>query len=475
MLDYEVLATILKDPNAAEVFKENILDGAVGQINNSYGVYQLYKNAINCYEKVGQVDFEIFGQWLEQFPELYEKIGGKEAYKELVAELEPIEPSKPLALAKLANNNFNRLVALKQLDQLKNAILSDQSTDEEIEAASSDLQEKVRSTKKKREEIAFRTALTIADESDDLFETVPFIPTPFKALNEALGYDKEAGGVMRGNIYSIVATSGRGKSSLAKSMTNHWLDEGYKVLFINFEEARAHWERVLMTQVTKHNAYKAHDKTSGELSKILETFKSKMYEWGNRFMVRHDPDSLYYEDLEAWLRDLYDNQEDDRPDIVVIDTIQSLFTKSGGKARWSEFEQIMVRLEKLAKDMDAVFILTAQQNSNSLRENRTDINQSDIAGGVTIVQKSSVVMVLIPMQTEIDLDSYGSDSITPIMEIHIPKNRITGTQSNNSHPLVIYDDDLKLYLDYDMAQAVSSISPNNLLESFASIDPTLGV
>lgn len=475
MIDYDVLATVLKDPDAPAIFKENIIDGAVGKINQAYGVYQLYKNAINCYETLGQVDFETFGKWLEQFPELYEKIGGKEAYAELVTELEPIDPSNPITLSKLVNNNYNRLIALRKIDNLRDTLMSDQSTDEDIDAASSDLQEKIRSAKKKRERISFRTALTIAQESDDLFDTVPFIPTQFKSLNRALGYDKDVGGVMRGNIYSVVATSGRGKSSLVKAMCNNWLDTGYKVLFVNFEEARDHWERVLMTQVTGHNAYKAHEKSSAELSSILEQFKSKMNEWGTRFMVRHDPDSLYFEDLEGWLRDLYDNQEQDRPDIVVIDTIQSLFTKSGGRARWGEFEQIMVRLEKLAKDMNAVFIITAQQNSNSLRENRSEINQSDIAGGVTIVQKSSVVMVLMPMQTEIDLDSYGSDGITPIMEIHIPKNRITGTQSNNNPPLVIYDDDLKLYLDYDISQAVSNSSQHNTLETYDSIDPTLGI
>lgn len=475
MIDYDVLATLLKDPEAAPVFHEIIIDGAVGKVNHAYGVYQLYQNAIKCYETTGEVNFKIFEQWLQQFPELYDKIGGKEAYKELAGELELIAPSNPVSLAKLVNNNFSRQVALLKVEGLKQILSSDQATDEEIEAASAELQDKVRGVKK-REEIHFRTALTIANEADELFDTVPFIPTQYKALNRALGYDKDIGGVMRGNIYSVVATSGRGKSSFVKSLCNNWLDNGLKVLFVNFEEARDHWERVLMTQVTGHNVYKSHERTSIELSKISNAFKAKMNEWGSRFMVRHDPDSLYFEDLEAWLRDLYDHQEQDRPDIVVIDTIQSLFTKSGGKARWGEFEQIMVRLEKLAKDMNAVFLITAQQNSNSLRENRTDINQSDIAGGVTIVQKSSVVMVLMPMQTEIDLDSYGSDGITPIMEIIIPKNRITGTQSNNNPPLVRYDDELKLYLDYDMSEALASVENSySQLATFASIDPTIGI
>ena len=197
-----------------------------------------------------------------------------------------------------------------------------------------------------------------------------------------------------------------------------------------------------------------------------------MHDWGSRFMVRHDPDSLYYEDLEAWLRDLYNHEEDKRPDIVVIDTIQSLFTKSGGKARWGEFEQIMVSLEKLCKDMNAVFILTAQQNSNALRENRVEINQSDIGGGVTIVQKSSVVMVLMPRKTDIDIDSFSSDAATPIMEVHMPKNRITGVKTGQNPPLIEYNDDLKLYGDYQLSK---DLKQETFLNDFGEIDPTLGI
>lgn len=472
MLDYEILSTLLKDPDAPEVFKEHLIPEAVGHVNGSYGIYQLYKNAIKCYDVAGEVNAQTLGISLKEYPELYEKIGGDEGYKELVEMLDANPPGNPSALVKLANNHYKRTQTVKKLDKLKGVILSDQASDEDIENASQELQERIRHAKS-RENITFRTGLDIAADSDDLFDTVPFIPTPFKSLNRALGYDKELGGVMRGNIYSVVANSGYGKSTFAKSMCNYWLDEGYKVLFVNFEEARDLWERVLMTQVTGHNVYQNKDMDSVTLSKISETFRAKMREWGTNFMVRHDPDSLYYEDLEDWLRDIYQNQEQDRPDIVVIDTIQSLFTKSGGKARWGEFEQIMVRLEKLAKDMDAVFILTAQQNSNALREGRSEINQSDIGGGVTIAQKSSVVMVLMPMQTDFGTESYEPDGWSPIMEVHMPKNRITGKQSVNNPPKVKYDDNQKLYLDYaDSEERVDSARFDIDIEL---IDPTIGI
>src|SRR5690606_25104088 len=159
------------------------------------------------------------------------------------------------------------------------------------------------------------------------------------------------------------------------------------------EEPKAHWERILMTQVIQENVYVlANSGTSQDLAKYTSIFHDKLSEWGDRLMVRHDPDTLFFEDLEMWLRDVQGHGV--KPDIVVIDTIQSMFSKTGGRARWGEFEQMMVGLEKLAKDMDAVFIITAQQNINSTREKREKLDQSDMGGSITITQKSTVAMML---------------------------------------------------------------------------------
>jgi replicative DNA helicase len=156
---------------------------------------------------------------------------------------------------------------------------------------------------------------------------------------------------------------------------------------------------------------------------------------------------LFFEDLEKWLRDVLGHGAR-KPDVVVIDTIQSMFTKSGGKARWGEFEQIMVGLEKLAKDMDAVFIITAQQNITSTKEKREVINQSDMGGSVTITQKSSVVLFLTPVK-----DATGDETFDEsIMQVQIPKNRITGTAFANNPPMLKYRDDIKSYVAYSIEE-----------------------
>lgn len=202
-----------------------------------------------------------------------------------------------------------------------------------------------------------------------------------------------------------------------------------------------------MTQLTHTNVYQQAEKLSSvEMSKLSQKFKEKLTEWGDRLMVRHDPDSLFFEDLDKWLRDIIGNER--KPDVVVIDTIQSMFTKSGGKARWGEFEQIMVRLEQLAKDMDAVFIITSQQNNNALREKREVMNQSDVGGSVTIAQKATVTLILTPLRV-----ATGDESLNEnLMQVQMPKNRITGQAFSDSPPVIKYVDKLKSYVPYEIAQ-----------------------
>ncbi len=201
-----------------------------------------------------------------------------------------------------------------------------------------------------------------------------------------------------------------------------------------------------MAQLLGVNVYEQTDTLSSQKKQSLTAqFEAKMKEWGNRFMVRHDPDTLFFEDLEKWLRDILGSGAR-KPSVIVIDTIQSLFTKSGGRARWGDFEQIMVSLEKLAKDMDAVIFITAQQNSTAVKEGRDVLNQGDMGGSLTIIQKSTVALFLVPMK-----DASDDATINPnIMEIQIPKNRITGQTQTSNPPKVVYDDSMKSYKPFSM-------------------------
>ena len=145
------------------------------------------------------------------------------------------------------------------------------------------------------------------------------------------------------------------------------------------------------------------------------------------------------------------------PDVVIIDTIQSMFTRGSGKGKpsWGEFEEMMVRLEKLARDMNCAMIITAQENSNRMKEKREVVQQSDTGGSLAIQQKCAVTIFI----TEKRLAAQDETEDENVMQLQIPKNRITGSTFMYDPPLVRYNDAKKIYEDYEV------VSEDSYLES----------
>ena len=236
-------------------------------------------------------------------------------------------------------------------------------------------------------------------------------------------------------------------STFAKCLARWWSEHGVRTLFVNFEEVEKHWVRILMTQVTGQNIYLGEELTELQKRHHTERFKSEMERWGKDMWVLSDLETPFYEDLEALLRTYLTMPEDHRPEAVVIDTIQSMFLKnSAGKPRWGQYEEMMVRLEKLAKDLGAAFVLTAQENTNRMKEKRDVVMQSDTGGSIAIVQKCSVTMHLVERKLSDETEDEG------LTEIQIPKNRITGTSFSHNPPMVRYNDSTKSYDAYEYVE-----------------------
>lgn len=452
IFDLQVLSACIKQPGAITYFAEHINPDDVGKIHGYMGIHEFYKALLNLFKetKLDPIDINAAKGWILAETDIADALGGEPGLASFLAELDVLDTAEYTSIVKIVAARAKKRKQLDHVQKMKEEIQKLDTSPDEI----SKLTDQIRILAKELDNNPMekvRTADHIAAGIDELWEIPPFLPTQFPQLNRAMGYHEDKGGFFRGGVHCIAALSGQGKSTLARSLCNHWLDEGYSVLFINFEEPKAHWERILMTQVIQENVYVlANSGTSQDLAKYTSIFHDKLSEWGDRLMVRHDPDTLFFEDLEMWLRDVQGHGV--KPDIVVIDTIQSMFSKTGGRARWGEFEQMMVGLEKLAKDMDAVFIITAQQNINSTREKREKLDQSDMGGSITITQKSTVAMMLTPQKSSDDFSPDQTKHDTSIMEIQIIKNRITGTEYKDAPPLVEYDDRIKSYKAYDPKQ-----------------------
>ena len=449
-IEYQIFALSLREEGAIKYFSEELDPSIVGINHGQKGIHEFYR-ALLAYHTATQLDVVDpigFKSWLETETDIKEGLGGNAGVTVMMDLLMSLDLSTSDSVVQLVKHKANKRKQIDYLQELQ-LILNQKGSKSEKDLSRINLiTSEIRELENQLNYNPFdklTTAKDISDRVESLLDIPSFVPTQFKALNRAMGYTDE-GGFFKGAVHAIIAASGKGKSTFAKCLVNNWVDNGYTALYVNFEEATGHWERVLMTQIIGKNVYKDADTWSPEeKQKYIDKFKAKLAEWGDRLMVRHDPETPYFEDLERWLKDIIEHSNK-TPDIVVIDTIQSMFTKGGkGKPRWGEFEEMMVKLEKLARDMNCVLIITAQENSNRMKEKREVVQQSDTGGSLAIQQKCAVTIFI----TEKKLLSGDDSEDDNIMQLQIPKNRITGSSFLYNPPLVRYVDSKKIYEEYD--------------------------
>lgn len=463
-LEYQIFALCLKETGAISFFNDNLDQSLVGIIHGEKGIHEFYTALLSFHRSTNLdiVDPIAFKSWLSSETDIYAALGGSAGVEILLDIITKIEYSNKESITELVKHKANKRKQINYLQELQ-VLLSKKGLKNEADIQRvNDLTSAIKDLENQIKYDPFSkltTAYDITNRADSLLNIPSFLSTQFKSLNRAMGYTDD-GGFFRGAVHAIIAASGKGKSTFAKCLTNYWLDQGHRVLYVNFEEAVGHWERILMTQIIGRNVYlEAESWSSADAARYLDQFKSKLLEWGDRLMVRHDPETPYFEDLEMWLRDLM-GHPDKLPDIVIIDTIQSMFTRGSGKGkpRWGEYEEMMVRLEKLAKDMNCVVIITAQENSNRMKEKRELVQQSDTGGSLAIQQKCAVTIFL----TEKRLISQDETEDDRVMQLQIPKNRITGSAFMYDPPLVKYNDYKKIYEDYEVVSSGSYLEDSEL-------------
>jgi hypothetical protein len=109
--------------------------------------------------------------------------------------------------------------------------------------------------------------------------------------------------------------------------------------------------------------------------------------------------------------------------------------------------------------MNCVLIITAQENSNRMKEKREVVQQSDTGGSLAIQQKCAVTIFI----TEKRLVSGDETEDDTVMQLQIPKNRITGSTFVYDPPLVRYVDSRKSYEDYEIVTE-ESYESNSILD-----------
>lgn len=453
-LDLQVFALCMREEGAIEYFDKYLPVDDVGKPRGLEGLSELYSHIKEYYQTTGaeRVDSQGFKSWLETRPQLLNAIGGEEGLRALLKPALEIELSTPKAVASLLRQRSQQERKRQLVEHLQETVSNGHDPTDV-----SRLLDQIRSLNTDPIGSISESVYTghdMARRVDELYELPDFLSTPFPQLNKALSFNED-GGLSRGCVYSIVAASGCGKSSLGKAFMLDWVRNQKNVLFVNYEEAQDHWEKLFFTHITHHNAYTIHKEDQELQDKTAQTYIEEMKKIGDHMVVQHNPETTFFEDLEQWIRNISEQRrEEGLPfDAVIIDTLQSLFMKQGnGAQRWSQFEVMMVRLEKLAKELDVAIIVTAQENNNRIKEKREVVEQSDIGGSATIVQKSTAVMVLIKKDV---MDDPELDS--SIVEVQIPKNRITGESYTLEPPLLRFDEASKSFEAVD----INSLKPQD--------------
>jgi hypothetical protein len=86
-----------------------------------------------------------------------------------------------------------------------------------------------------------------------------------------------------------------------------------------------------------------------------------------------------------------------------------------------------------------------------MKERREVVLQSDTGGSLAIQQKCAITIFI----TEKKLISGDDSEDENIMQLQIPKNRITGSAFAYEPPLVKYVDGKKTYEEYEMVTSAS--------------------
>lgn len=446
-IEMQVFAQALNERGAISYFYENLPSEDVGLVHGNKGANQFYIALSSFYDQTGLDPIEpiAFKSWIESESEIHTLLGGNEGLDYFFSELDKVKQlSTPEATTKILKLRADKKRQNEYAAELS-ALLGKKDQTNADKTQIRLLTAQIQAIEDKTNVDPFAGLLTgkdFAEMADTIWDTPDFLPTPFPELNKALGYD-EYGGVVKGGVSAVSAPSGKGKSTFTKMLANYWVSEGYNVLVMNYEETKDHYTKLMASQVMGVNVYDARRFSEAEKKELSDKFREEMMEWDDRVMVHPSPPTSYYEDLENFLYQLVKTGK--QLDAVIIDTVNSLFMKkSNGGARWNQYEEMMVRLEKLAKELGAAIILTAQENTNRMKENREAVKQSDMGGGITIVQKCVVVMHLVPVTIA---DAIDDDEL---MEVQISKNRVAGVSGSQNPPKLRYNDESKSFENYDV-------------------------
>ncbi len=214
------------------------------------------------------------------------------------------------------------------------------------------------------------------------------IYTPFPMLNKALG------GLHRGEVMTIGARPGMGKTSLGLSFGYHAAKSGSNVLFISTEMSTERLlNRVLSSQTgisTKKLRLTPQDLQAEDYESLMEAKDTLK----NFYIYYKAPLSI--SNIRKVVRDM---KKRHGVDMVVIDYLQNI--KGNGFSTVEKLDDVAKSIHDIAIDCSCHVLALAQSNRES-EKSQSLPKQSDLKGSGTIEQASDTIMMLHKNEDESD-------------------------------------------------------------------------
>lgn len=179
-------------------------------------------------------------------------------------------------------------------------------------------------------------------------------------------------GILRKNINVIGGDTGHTKTTLTIFMINEWLERGYKVLMFPIDGDYKETMQKLASLRTKINSnlivesnFSKETPTGRMTQEEFDRIKKEMYDIKKKFL---DKRQLVIRDKETELSEIKLWIRKEKPDIVIIDTIQAMNMPGGDETQIQHGAPIILKhLKQIAKQLDIAILLVAWMETQGKR------------------------------------------------------------------------------------------------------------
>ena len=218
------------------------------------------------------------------------------------------------------------------------------------------------------------------------------------------------GGLGRGELMTIIAPSGRGKTLVLANFAKGALMGAYNPLYVTLETSgEVICQRVdsSMTSMTRSQLRDNPEKGITAIDQHYSMFGGRL------FVVQYAPYAATTESLEFLLDDL-DTREDFKADCLIVDYGDLMLPSYKQSDRRFELTQIFTSLRKIGVERDIPVFTASQSNRTSYGEDVVDLQH--MAEDIGKVQVSDVIISLSQTRAERESDP-------EIMRLYMAKNR----------------------------------------------------